>query len=491
MPGGGSGLRGHPGSHVAVNQVERVRISRLRWASCSLGVQSVTAVILHQDTLQPHDLPPGGSIVTPWRVAEATRTDRRLLGTAALTLGSRTGAKLAQLAFLLIAARILTVEQFASYSYILVLATTFTILADTGVPLIAGRDISSGRGSAADLFWSSAPVVAVSAAAAGILLLGVGLVDSGPGSRLASVLLAVAFVIANRLSDFATTTLRSLGRLRLEAILQIGGALAFVAVATVAAGLQLGVWAILMVLCVKELASGGVAWCALRPDLRGRRRGRIGWRSLLRAGISLSLASTALAVVLRLPLLVLGNSAGPESVADFSAAQRFSDAAMIVATSAGFALLPGLSHLARIDPARARRLISRTLVGLALIGTVLAAVMARAAPTAIEVVFGHEFAGGGQTLRILMLGLPAYAVLSVCWFAIIAFGGETDVLRLGVGGLVVSAVLALKLIPGGGQTAAAVAYVAPLGAMALAAGFLLRARIRSSVEAPLPAPSLA
>ena len=90
-----------------------------------------------------------------------------------------------------------------------------------------------------------------------------------------------------------------------------------------------------------------------------------------------------------------------------------------------------------------------------------------------------------------MLGLPAYAVLSVCWFAIIAFGGETDVLRLGVGGLVVSTVLALTLIPDGGQTAAAVAYVAPLGAMALAAGFLLRARIRSSVEAQLPAPSLA
>ena len=81
----------------------------------------------------------------PYRLAGAARTDRQLLKRSSATLISRGFSKFAQILFLVVAARLLSVDEFASYSYIVVLASAFTILSDTGVPLVASRDVASGR----------------------------------------------------------------------------------------------------------------------------------------------------------------------------------------------------------------------------------------------------------------------------------------------------------------------------------------------------------
>ena len=47
---------------------------------------------------------------------------------------------------------------------------------------------------------------------------------------------------------------------------------------------------------------------------------------------------------MRVPLAVLGNTGNSHEVALFSAAQRFGDAAYILAISLGVALLAGASH---------------------------------------------------------------------------------------------------------------------------------------------------
>ena len=74
----------------------------------------------------------------PRRLVRAARTDRQLLARSSITLISRGFSKFAQIFFLVVAARLLSVEEFASYSYLIVLASAFTIMSDTGVPLVAG-----------------------------------------------------------------------------------------------------------------------------------------------------------------------------------------------------------------------------------------------------------------------------------------------------------------------------------------------------------------
>ena len=187
------------------------------------------------------------------------------------------------------------------------------------------------------------PVVLVSGALAALALPVFGAVDSGPGTTFVPVLLAAAYVLFNRFFDLTATLLRGVGRFSFEAILQSVGAVAFIAgsIAVTAAGL--GVSAVLAVLCAKEAVSGAVSYVALREDLGHRRPAseRGGWRRLFGIGIRLSIAGIALALVMRVPLALLGNLGSSQEVALFSAAQRFGDAAYILAISLGVALLPG------------------------------------------------------------------------------------------------------------------------------------------------------
>ena len=92
----------------------------------------------------------------PRRLVRATRTDRQLLARSSITFVSRAIAKFAQIFFLVVAARLLTVDEFASYSYLIVLASAFTIMSDTGVPLVAGAT-RPGAGALGEPFWSALP----------------------------------------------------------------------------------------------------------------------------------------------------------------------------------------------------------------------------------------------------------------------------------------------------------------------------------------------
>ncbi len=302
-----------------------------------------------------------GGARTP--LEEAATSDRRLLSRSSVTLISRVFAKSAQIIFLVVAARLLTVEEFATYSYMLVLAVVFSFVSEIGVPIVAGRDVSAGRALAGDLYAAALPVVVVSGAVAALILPLFAAVDSGPGSTLVPALLVAAFVLFNRLFEFQATILRSLGRFNAEAAIQAAGAPVFIGGATAVTVAGLGVSAVLAVLCAKEAISALVAYLALRGDLR-RSPGPppVRWQQLIRVGIKLSVAGLALVLVMRLPLIALGNSGTDEEVALFSAAQRFGDAAWLLATTAGVALLPGVAYLAQSERARARGLLRRVLL---------------------------------------------------------------------------------------------------------------------------------
>ena len=157
--------------------------------------------------------------------------------------------------------------------------------------------------------------------------------------------------------------LRGLGRFNAEAAIQAGGAVLFIAGGTAVTAAGLGVSAVLGVLCAKEALSALVTYLVLRKDLvRSTGPSPVRWQQLLRVGIRLSIAGMALVLVMRLPLVALGNSGTAEQVALFSAAQRFGDAAWLLATTAGVALLPGIAYLAQSDRPRARKLVRRVLV---------------------------------------------------------------------------------------------------------------------------------
>jgi O-antigen/teichoic acid export membrane protein len=413
------------------------------------------------------------------KLRRISSSDRRILLVSAATVASRLLAKLAQLGFLVIAARMLSVADFAGYSYLLVLAVTFSMLSDTGVALAASREISAGRRRPGEAFWSGAPVVISGGLLGSVLVLGVGLVDSAPGSTGAALLLTCAFVAVNTVFSFAATTLRGVGRQVYEALLQGIGAVAFVAAGAVALALDYGVTAVLAILVVKEALCAAIAIWGLRSYVGLPRRVKAGlWRELLRIGIQLGIASTALAILTRIPTFVLGNLGTTDDLAWFSSAQRLADAVLIFGTTAGFALLPSITLLFESERERAWRLVGRLLVVAGVSGALLAALMLVLAPQIVTGLFGSDFENAASSARVVMAGAPAYLLLGLGWYALVALGHERRLLLLAALSAAVCLALSFALIPDRGDTGAAVAFVIPFALMAaLMLGLLLRLRL--------------
>lgn len=426
----------------------------------------------------------------PWRLKRLTRSDRKLLQSSTPTVISRAIARCGQFLFLVAAARILDVDEFAVYSYVVGLYATFSMLADTGIPTVASREIAGGREPTRAVFWSGLPAVGAGALVAAGALAIFGLVDSGPGTAGTLLALAAAYAAANTFFNYLSATLRGIGRFQLEAALQLGGMAVAVGggIAIMLAGG--GIAAVVGWFAFKEVLHVAVLYFVLRHELVGPMRPLPALlRRLFRTGIRLAVAAIAIAIVTRVPQIVLGNTGTKDELAWFSAPARLADTIFNLAFIASLALLPGLTYLQINDRARAIRLLRRLVAGAAVGGAVLAAASVLLAPTIIRIVFGGRFEPAAEPARVLLAGLPAYAVLGIAWNGLIAFDRDRDVLPVGVAGILASVLCSVLLVPSGADVGAAWAYVLPTTVMSMtAAALLLRGALRRPIAPPSGCP---
>jgi len=423
----------------------------------------------------------------PWRLQRVTRSDRKLLQSSTPTLISRILARCGQFIFLLAAARMLNVDEFAVYSYIVGLYATFSMLADTGVPTVASREVAAGREPTRVVFWSGIPAVALGALVAGGALAFFGLVDSGPGSAGTLLGLAAAYAAANTFFNYLSAILRGIGRFQLEAILQLGGMVVAVAGGIVIIATGGTVTGVVGWFALKEVLHVAVLYIVLRHEVKGPARPMPAlFRRLFRAGVGLAVAALAIAVATRLPQIVLGNTGTKEELAWFSAPARLADTIFNLAFIGAFALLPGMSLLYVSDRPRAVRFVGRLIGAAAVAGALVGALSAILAPTIMQVLFGDRFEPAGAPAAVLLAGLPAYAVLGIAWHGLIAFEHDRDVLPVGAVGVLASVACSAFLIPSSGDVGAAWAYLVPVAAMSLAAGALLLRRATAQTTASKP-----
>jgi O-antigen/teichoic acid export membrane protein len=421
---------------------------------------------LNQSPVEPELGPDTRSV--PWRLDNTHRSDRRVLARSSLTLIGRGLSKFAILIFLVLAARLLSKKEYGIYSYVLVLASTFGILADPQVSVIAGRDVAAGRSTPAESYWAAIPLVVLAGVAAAVGLLVFGLIDAGPGVKVGVLAIAAGFIIFNRVQGVGLDMLRALGRFGLEATIETAATVLLVVGASVIAALGLGVAAVLTAFLVQSLLVAIVCHLMLRADVGPPRRVTGQGSHLVRSGLKLSVAAAATALATRLPLIVLGSVASAVIVASFSAGIRAADAAYLLGVTAGQALLPNIAALLSTDPRRAARLVRRAL-GLSLIaGAVLAAVLAPIGSEIMRLVFGNKYASSGPLMSVMVLSLPMMGVFWISWFSLCAYHRERDVLAVALVGAAVSILAGILVIPSGGADGAARVYVGVI--VVLAAG---------------------
>jgi O-antigen/teichoic acid export membrane protein len=415
----------------------------------------------------------------PARLDHGARSDGRVLARSSLTVAGRLVSKLAIVLFLIVAARLLSKDEYGIYSYVLVLAGTFAILADPQVTVIAGRDVSSGRHSAAASYWSALPVVLATGMLAAVAMLGFALVARGPGETLSVLLVAGGYVVFNRLSNLGLDMLRAVGRIGTEAAIETAGTVLLIAVAAAVAAAGLGVTAVLAVFLAHAIAVTLVCHAALAGEVgRPARGSRAHRRALVRTGCKLAVGAGGTAIATRGPLIVLGVAGSAAAVASFSAGLRFADALYMLALTAGQALLPSIAAMLRTDPARAPRVARKAMAVATVGGAALALALAPLAGEITRLVFGAQYASSGPLMAPMLASVPFMGVMWISWFALCAYQRESDVLRVTAICAPVCLLAAVLVIPGAGARGAAWVYVGAIALLALATYATFELRVR-------------
>jgi O-antigen/teichoic acid export membrane protein len=443
----------------------------------SRGVESLDAGTTAPQAPASRVEPPA---VERGRVAPGRVRPERGVGTA---LTSRVAGRALGLAFIVYLARAESPATFAAYSYLLVLAATLGILADSGIGAVAAREVARATADVASAYRAAFPIASGTGllAAAGVAV--VGALDRGPGTHGAALAWASVFVAANVVFGFQAEILRASGRHVLEASVQVAaGALQFtlgVLVIAMDGGLAL----LMAVLACKELCVAVLSQLALPAPWRGARRPR--WRGhLLRRGLWLGGASTALAIVARIGQVTLSNAGDIRTIADYSAAARVLDVTLILTWTVGLGLFPWMAGQAHHEPGNFRLALLRLLV-LPAGGTLVAClcVLPLVGPV-MRLLFGPSYDGAVEPAMALLLSPPALIVLFISWNALVALGGERQVAAAALAGVLATVAGCALIVASPTALGTAVVTMAGMGFIAAALAFATARRMRTALPEP-------
>lgn len=235
----------------------------------------------------------------------------------------------------------------------------------------------------------------------------------------------------------------------------------------------------------------GVAWGALAATVANafvfawllvRRWGWPGWswdgrlaRTMLRSSFPLMLNALLVAVFFRFDVFIIRSVHGSAAVADYTAAYRFANLALVLPPIVINALFPIFARQALDDRGALLRGYQLTLRVLWLLAVPLAAVLAVFAPEAIRLLAQEEFvAAGAPALAILIWFVPLSYTNGVAQYALIALGRQKAItVAFGVTALF-NLLANLLTVPLLGINAAAAVTVLSEGVLYLPLAMLLR-----------------
>jgi len=385
---------------------------------------------------------------------------------ASVALLSRLGVRVLGLVFLVVLAHRQSTRTFASYAYLLILASTVGVITDAGAGLVANREVAAGQLELAAAYRAAAPIQLVTSVLAGLGVVLAGTLLPGPVLSQWAVLWTALFIFMNGLFDGQTELLRGAGRPWLEAALQL-----VVASAQLGLGLAVvlggyGLAALMAVLAIKQLLAVGLAQIWL-PAPWGAGAGL--WKSFLRRGLWLGAATTLGVIAGRAAQLALGNLGSPNQVAQFAVASRYLELATMICGTAAFGLLPSMAQRARRAGEQPSRFLVR-LLAFTLFGSVaIALVLTPLVPWLTVTVFGSRYHGAVSASRLFVAFLPVIALTNIAWYALVAERRERHVALAALGGAIiaVAAIAWVALDPT--PTVAAGATLAGLGSSAVLA----------------------
>lgn len=340
-------------------------------------------------------------------MAEATSAPGRVATNTIFRAAGEAVAKLASLAFYVVAARELGTADYGAFIFVLTLTGTLLIGAGFGTDELIAREVARHRGSSG-LHLSN--VAALKAVTAGVLLaVAVGVVVLGgydAQTQLAAVLVGLG-VMAEVMAKSWHAIFQANERLGIvSACLIVQRTLTAVVgiVWLLAGGGLLAASAAYLGGAVIGLLACEYAYRRWTPDARPRPTRSRAW-ALLRGGLPIGVAGLLFVLLLKVDILMLSFLANDHEVGLYAAAYRLIEGTQFIAWSFDAAMLPWLARTAA--PARGYML------GLKLQSTVLlpmALIAACFAAPIVGLLYGDGFADAALPLTLLAPTIALYGL---------------------------------------------------------------------------------
>lgn len=381
--------------------------------------------------------------------------------------GSRAVAAALSFLWLAIAARSLSLPEFADLALLLSVGAITSVAADWGLPLVLNEALAAepARGRAT-LFmvirWRMVLAVAAALVTALLYLLAANDPEPAVPAIFATSLIASAWYTS------CSAALRGAVSVVPEAVNEVLSRLFVLVVGATLVVQGAGLVGAVLAYALADLVSAvalTVASCRLLSGETAADRVRFRIRRILPLG----LAAVAGVVYYRIDVWLLALTSTASEVARYSVSYRILDVLII---PAGALAVVSIGATARLDNRAAVRKADR-MAGLLCLCVLPAVIVLEVLPEPLlRLAFGSLYGPGAPVLRILALAvLPSLAALA--WAPLVALRG-TGLLAVTAGCLVANVALNLTLIPRFGAEGAAAATV--LGQVAFA--MLLRRRLR-------------
>lgn len=326
-------------------------------------------------------------------------------------------AKVASLAFYVVAARELGSEDYGAFIFVLTLAGTLLIGAGFGTEELVAREVARERGSAGRYLSNVTALKAVTGAV--LLALALAIVLAGgydADTRLAALLvgLGVAAEVTSKSWHAIFQARERLALISACVILQRTLTAAVGIAWLLAGGGILAASAAYLLGALAGLVASELAYRRWTPADRPRPAFADAW-ALLRGGLPIGVAGLLVVILLKVDILLLSFLSSDHEVGIYGAAYRLIEGTQFIPWAFGAAMLPWLARTAQ--PARGYML------GLKLEAAVLAPLalvaLCFAAPI-IDTLYGEEFADGAVPLALLAPTIAFYGLQSLSSTVLIA-----------------------------------------------------------------------
>jgi O-antigen/teichoic acid export membrane protein len=330
------------------------------------------------------------------------------------------GSKLASIALYVVMARELGDAGFGVFTFAAGYVALFTALARFGQDAVLVRDVARDRSRLRDYFGDTLALKLALAVPAGLLGVGALAASGSSSTTVALAALLMPAALAEALTATPLAVYQAHERLKLIPVVLITQRFA-----TAAVGIAILLAGASVVAVGAVYLGGALLGLALALRLQLTRVAAPGlvvrpsrWPALLRAAAPLGVAGVLGTVLFRVDAVILAGFEPSAVVGDYGAAYRLFEATLFLGWAVGAAVYPVFSRLD--EPAALRSALERGLTLCLTASLPFAVGAAVASEAAMETVYGPDFLGGADALRLLAPGIALFPVAYVCGLLLVA-----------------------------------------------------------------------